>query len=271
MRRITVSPSRSSYRHSDSDSYSYSDENSVDDAAEVEAALSALDNEFDQTEDVLTEWSRGSSVTPSSYLSGSATSPTFTTTDSSYIPFTNTLRDARILSTITERTENPSSRPTSHLISTGGSRPTSEALRRSTVGLSSSHLRGATEPGPGDRPTPPQGRRAGDLIAFFEDKTGSASPSLLGAHTRTTSAPSGPRSPSPYTTSQSMPTFTGATSYGYSSRPSSPTKSWTTHTSSSLAQSRPSVVSPPLRGSASVTNTYTDTFTPSTFTPTNSS
>jgi len=84
------------------------------DDAEVEAALSALDDELDQTEDALTEWSHQSSATPSSYLSGSASSPSFTSTSSIYIPFTNTLGDARILSTITERTENPSSRPTSY-------------------------------------------------------------------------------------------------------------------------------------------------------------
>ena len=118
MRRITVSPSPTN-RHSGSDLYSYSEGDSIRDAAEVEAALSALDDELDQTEDALTEWSRGSSATPSSYLSGSA-SPSFTATTSSYIPFTNTLRDGRILSTITERTENPSSRPTSHNLSVPG-------------------------------------------------------------------------------------------------------------------------------------------------------
>ena len=64
-----------------------------------------------------TEWSRGSSVTHSSYLSGSASSPSFMSSSSVYIPFTNTLQDARILSTITERTENPSSRPTSNNLS----------------------------------------------------------------------------------------------------------------------------------------------------------
>src|SRR6266478_5942265 len=41
----------------------------------------------------------------------SASSLSFTSTSSIYIPFTNTLRDVRILSTTTERTENPSSRP----------------------------------------------------------------------------------------------------------------------------------------------------------------
>src|ERR1700761_9396556 len=165
MRRITVSPTPPN-RRSASDLYSYSEEDSIRDAAEVEAALSALDEELDQTEDALTEWSRGSSVTPSSYLSGSASSPSFTATTSSYIPFTNTLRDARILSTITERTENPSSRPTSHNLSVPGSRSVSDAIRRSAV----LHSRGVTEPGSS---VTSSSRRTGDLIAFFEDKTSS--------------------------------------------------------------------------------------------------
>jgi hypothetical protein len=282
MRRITVSPSPTN-RHSGSDLYSYSEGDSIRDAAEVEAALSALDDELDQTEDALTEWSRGSSATPSSYLSGSA-SPSFTASTSSYIPFTNTLRDGRILSTITERTENPSSRPTSHNLSVPGSRPVSDAIRLSGVSL---HSRGVTEPGP-SATTP--SRRTGQLIAFFEDKsttsdTSSRSYSPFG-HRRAGSVPAGPRSPSPYTqTSQSIPTF-GSTTYGYGSsagsRPSSPSKSWIPQ-SQSYTSSGPfrSLLSPPPRSStaaldsefesqhtSSATPTYSNTFSATSFTDT---
>jgi hypothetical protein len=205
MRRITVSPSPPE-RRSGSDLHSWSEDDSFRDDAEVEAVLSALDNELDQTEDALTEWSRGSSATPSSYLSGSASSPSLSSNSSVYIPFTNTLRDARILSTITERTENPASRPASYNLSVPGSRPVSDAIRRSAVSL---HSRGATEPGPS---TGTPSRRTGDLIAFFEERSSSSDNSsrpysLLG-HRRTGSESAGPRPPSPYTqTSQSIPTL----------------------------------------------------------------
>jgi hypothetical protein len=56
MRRITVSPSPSN-RRSASDLDSYTGDDSIRDPAEVEAALSALDNELYQMEDALTEWS----------------------------------------------------------------------------------------------------------------------------------------------------------------------------------------------------------------------
>jgi len=62
MRRITVSPTTSP-RTSAFDTYSYSDEDSMSDAAEVEAALAMIDNELANTEDAVTEWSsRGSNV-----------------------------------------------------------------------------------------------------------------------------------------------------------------------------------------------------------------
>ena len=284
MRRITVSPSPPN-RHSGSNLHSWSEDDSIRDDAEVEAALSALDNELDRTEDALTEWSHGSSVTPSSYLSGSASSPSFTSSSSIYIPFTNTLRDARILSTITERTENPSSRPTSYNLSVPGSRPVSDAIGRSTV---SPHSRGVTEPASG---TITSSRRTGDLIAFFEDKSSSDSssrPFSPYGHRRTSSVPAGPRSPSPYTqTSQSIPTF-GTTSHGYgssSSRPSSPTKSWLSQ-SQSYTSSTPSrsFLSPPPRSAttgfdskldspytSSETPTYSNTFTSTSYGPTSTS
>ena len=280
MRRITVSPSPTD-RHSGSDLHSWSEDDSRRDDAEVEAALSALDNELDQTEDALTEWSHQSSATPS-YLSGSASSPSFTSTSSIYIPFTNTLRDARILSTITERTENPSSRPTSYNLSVPGSRPVSDAIRRSAVS------RGIAEPGPS---TGTPSRRTGDLIAFFEDKSStsdnSSRPYSPHGHQRTGSAPAGPRSPSPYTqTSQSVPTFT--TTYGYgssNSRPSSPSKSWSSQSRSytSGTPSRSFLSPPPHSNStgtdsrlespytSSETPTYSNTFTPTSYSFTNTS
>jgi hypothetical protein len=103
----------------------------------------ALDGEPEQTENALT-----ASATPSSYLtrSGSASSPSFTWTSSIYIPFTDTSRDARILSTITEHTENPSSQPTSYNLSAPGSRPVSDAIRRSAVPLYSRGVTGPSTP-----------------------------------------------------------------------------------------------------------------------------
>jgi hypothetical protein len=278
MRRITVSPLPPD-RYSRSDSHSRTEDDSTRDEAEVEAALNALDNELDRTEDALTEWSHGSSVTPSSYLSGSVSSPSFTTSSSIYIPFTNTLRDARILSTITERTENPSSRPTSYDLSAPGSRPVSDAIRHSVV---SHHSRSGTEPAPGAITS---SRRTGDLIAFFEDKTSSsdnsARPYSPYGHRRTGSVPAGPRSPSPYTTF-------GTTTYGYgssNSRPSSPSKSWISQSQSytSATPSRP-FLSPPPRSyttgsdsklgspyTSSETPTYSNTFTSTSYGPTNTS
>ena len=285
MRRVIVSPSPPN-RHSGSDLHSWSEDDSIQEDAEVEAALSALDNELDRTEDALTEWSRESSVTPSSYLSGSASSPSVSSTSSIYIPFTNTLRDARILSTITERTENPSSRPTSYNLSVPGSRPVSDAVRRSTVSL---HSRGITEPGPS---VATSGRRTGDLIAYFEDKSSSSDspsrPYSPYSHRRTGSVPAGPRSPSPYTqTGQSIPTF-ATTTHGYgssNSRPSSPNKSWASQSQSrtSGTPSR-SLLSPPSRsittdfdsgiGSpymSSETPTYSNTFTSTSYRATDTS
>lgn len=288
-------PYRSQHTRSYTDPYTYTDENSIDDDAEVEAALGVLDDELDNTEDALTEWSRATpySGSGSGYGSGSYLgSDTFTRSDThsgtgspsfipqSFIPFTNTLRDGRILSTITERTEHPSTRPTSHNFSGSGSRPVSGA----TDPRRSGHSRHLTEPTiviP-DRPTPPPGRRTGDLIALFEERGGS-SPGVSG-HTRTGSMPGpmGPRSPSPYTTTNSisMPTFgtlSGSTSYGYgstagygsgsASRPSSPTK-----TTQSRSTPTPGGARAP--GEARSTTSYTasqtyntNTFTPSSYTP----
>jgi hypothetical protein len=138
-------------------------------------------------------------------------SPSFTSTSSVYIPFMNTLRDAHILSTITERTKNTSYHPMSYM---PGSRPVSDAIRHSAVSL---HSCGTTEPGS----TP--SCCTGDLIAFFKDKLllsdTSSHPYSSHGHRRTGSVPPGPRSPSPYTqTSQSIPTFS-TTTYGHSNFP----------------------------------------------------
>ena len=102
----------------------------------------------------------------------------------------------------------------------------------------SSHFRAATDPT--ERVTSPVNvpKRTGELIAFFKEKTNDR-PSL---HARSTSVPSGPRSPSPFT-----PT------YSYNPRPTcstSPTKPQVTATTSQFA-----------------TGDYTD-YTPSTYTQT---
>ncbi len=289
MRRIVVSPSP------DSDSETYTDDNSLDDVREVEAALSLVEDEIDNTEDALTEWSRGSSsvgtstsftgqysgatsVTPSSYVSEGYRTMTDAILD----------RERRVLSTISEHTEN-ASRPNSFAQSGSGSRPNTHYSNNSGNRASANledrpspvfHSRAATVPTGAPaigRVLNVPGRRAGELIAFFEEKQttpGRESPRLFG-HARTLSAPMGPRSPaprspgprstSPYTTtmSPSMSTFGhttsygygtttghGTSTYGYSSRPSSPTKS---RTGSSLSASDPvttmsSFMSPPVRG-----------------------
>lgn len=157
-------------------------------------------------------------------------------------------RDRRILSTISEHTENAESRPTSYAV---GSRPVTqysthgggEQVRRSTLALpsadTSAHIRSSTDPSARSQ-TP--GRGVSNLIAQFEARTTSPFPQ---GHTRTASAPAGPRSPSPYAPaisfSQTMPAtavglgFGASTSglgsmmgygsgLGYDSRSSSPTK-----------------------------------------------
>ena len=189
MRRITVSPSPSpapSLRHSDPYAYDYDDDEG--DATEVEAALNDLDNELDDTEDALTQWSRPQP--PSSYTPGPE-------------PPTTMDRDFRILSTISERTEGPSTRPTSHTFSPAGAvmrpaNPTPDALirRLGTTSTASPHSRSSTDPGGSGIGGVP-GRRAGELIAFFEDRTASSDNNIshTPSHARTTSMPGGPRSP----------------------------------------------------------------------------
>ena len=189
----------------ESDGYSYSEENSINEQAEVESALAQVEDEIDDTLDA---WSRE--------------------------PVTD--RSGRILSTISERTENASSRPASGVVS--GPRPISAHSSNNRTSYSNapvpstSHIRSATEPS--HRPNTP-GRGVSQIIAQFEAKRAAGegvSPFTQG-HSRTASAPSGPRSPSPYAptlpvlsrdTGYTTSGYGSASGYGYSSRPSSPTK-----------------------------------------------
>ena len=330
MRRITVSPTTSP-RTSTFDTYSYSDEDSISDAAEVEAALAMIDNELASTEDAVTEWSsRESNVSgptsysgrtgytnrtgytgttgysgetgyseqtgltgqtgftgqtgytgpsysrysPSnsevgSYSSGTGSQTRSYTTGSyggsSYLssdvfsPRSGPAEPLR-LSTITERTENPS-RPTSFQPS-AGNRNSGVSADNNRRSIHSSHLRAATDPA--ERVASPVNlpKRTGELIAFFEEKTGDK-PSL---HVRSTSVPSGPRSPSPFT-----PT------YGYNprptSRPASPTKPRTTVNTNRFAIGDYTDYTPSTytQAQTGVTDTYTAARTQGSYTSTTSS
>ncbi|KAL4251010.1 hypothetical protein ABKN59_006567 [Abortiporus biennis] len=297
MRRITMSPSASavnSYTYSDTYSDTYTEGNSIDDAAEVEAALTQIDDELDDA-----PWSRdppnvGHSIY-STYSGAVSGVDTLGTADFYSAPSTFLDPNRQRLSTISEHTENASSRPTSfaqtHPAEGPGSRPitlysnTSGDANRLSAHLarpiSPLHIRSSTEPPggtPTTRPVTPgrgvttvPGRRVGELIATFEDRK-SVTPEAASSpfrHTRTTSAPSGPRSPSPYTTSNTQTasfttsygygtgsfTSTG-TGYGYGSRPSSPTKS----RSGSSVTGTGSLLSPP-------PGDYTSTYYSSRYTP----
>jgi len=131
--------------------------------------------------------------------------------------------------------------------------PTPDALRRSgNLGLQSLYPRSSADPG---LPLAP-GRRAGDLIAFFEDKT----TDVGGSHSRIPAAPGSPRSPSPYLQS----TLSMAYGSSYGSRPSSPAKSRSSASSSgSASHSMTSLLSSP--GLRALTSTSEDlrTYRPS--------
>lgn len=192
----------------------------------MEETLSAVDEELAATEDALTEWSSSNrSRTPSSQTgtgtgtpsTGTPSSGSQSLSSASLGPIGAVFQNVGLrLSTITERTES-NSRPTSYAQT--GSRPNSQRL--------SAHVRGATDPGPSNVPP---ARRAGQLIAFFEEK----GPSPFAP------SPAGPRSPSPY---------------AFRSRSSSPNKSATTNSGSYSGT--------PYTQSASVTNTGYDTRSPS--------
>lgn len=228
MRRINLSPVPSSR---DSDGYEYSEENSIDERAEVEAALTEVEEEIETT---LQAWTRDP-----------------------------TDRDRRVLSTITEHTENLSSRPTSLGHTGAGPRPSTHysndsgnwrPVQPAGIAAPTAHFRSTTDPTA--RPNTP-GRGVSHIIAQFEAKraAGEGGSPFTQGHTRTSSAPVGPRSPSPYaiaTSSQTMPALSAltrdsgytygttpyatsgmastvgygaSTGYTYSSRPSSPSKS----------------------------------------------
>jgi hypothetical protein len=272
MRRITVSPSPS---QQNTNSDTYTDDNSLE---EVEATLNNLDDEFDDTEQALTEWSHGSSrpsYTSATGYTGTGTyssytgSPSFVSlpTFGQRTAVTSTFDPVARLSKITERTEE--SRPHSGAFSTAGTarpaNPTPDAFRRSIhlTAPSSAHSRASTDPG-SERDLPPPGRTT-ELIARFETS------SPAGGHSRTASAP-GARVSSPYTASQStrdLPSTAGYTtgygygsSYGYGSRSSSPTKSRSGGSSGSYTETRPtvtasSVLSPPPRPQTSASGDMT--------------
>jgi hypothetical protein len=246
MRRVNLSPTHSQDR-SDADTYTDSMEED-----EVEATLSNVDDEFHDTEQALSEWSRSPSSRSYTSFTGSQTGSytgSYTGTQSgtgytgsmSYVtlptvtPRTNLTSPApdprARLSRITERTE-PSSRPTSGAYSASGGAnraETPDALRRSMLlGASSIHSRSTTEPGP-TRDLPPRGR-ANELIAQFEASSSSGSDTV-----RRSNTPGPGTSSSPfYNPSQSATnplSTTGytisSTGYGYGSgsRSTSPTKS----------------------------------------------
>ncbi|KAH0831167.1 hypothetical protein J3R83DRAFT_13743 [Lanmaoa asiatica] len=271
MRRVNVSPSRSGTSHD-----SYAEENSVEERAEVEAALNNLDNEFDDTEDMLTEWSRGSG--PSSYT---GTTPSYSTSLDTYSIYN---REGNRLSTISERTENIPSRPISYLRDGARSaNPTPEGPRLSAHRISTAspghfHSRSVTDL-TSDRPI---GRRTGDLIAFFEDRASPSDTSF--GHSRTSSMP-GNRAHSPFFPhSQSTPYMSSTTGYGYTttgygtssgygSRPSSPTKSKagsaiSSATFASDALSSSSLLAPPTRNPTTTTSRSGTQLSPSDFTNT---
>lgn len=210
MRRIIVSP-----LPPDDDEEA---DNSLTDSAEVEAVLASLDNEIDTTQNALREWS-SHTLDPFNF-------------------------QPRPLSMITERTEDPISRNTSMRTSAFGPPPPDtpasgvhraeqHLMPRSLTPSSLTHSHSRTPADPGSRnPSPDRSlrhtprRRAGDLIAFYEDKSTDSSSSLssLGQIRSTT-----PRSPTftTFTPSQTLPSFSRAASDAptpsYSSVPRSTT------------------------------------------------
>lgn len=289
MRRVILSPNPSASSRADS----YSDDDSVGGA---DRGLRRLDQQFDETERALTDWSGSgtpytsthSPYTGSSY-SGSRTPSSYAGTHSgasSYLPLPNTTprraaspSDSRVrLSRITEYTEN--SRPTSSSVSTNNGRQTTaspEAYRRPTTVTPGMHSRSSTDPGH-DRTLPPPGR-AIELISMFE----SNKPTTPG-HSRTASVPAF-RSPSPnnQTTSNLLGMSRGGSSHEYSiygshSRPTSPSKPTSyadSRTLNSSALSSGSGTGANTAGSSvadsrSYTETNGQTRNPSTFTGTNS-
>ena len=277
-RRLIVSPSPSYTQENFDDGYS--DDNSLD---EVDATLNNLDEEFDDTEHALTEWSdsytsgrptnsTGTRTFAGSYSGTYTGSPSFVSlpTFSPRSPFPQIVDSLARLSRITEVTEE--SRPASIAVSATNflrpTNPTPEGLRRSALlgGGSASHSRASLESGPD--PTLPLPGRLNELRAVFESQS-PAGPSAA-------STP-GFRSSSPMfgTTTQTSVTGYGYGSTSYTTRPSSPTKSGS---GSSGSYTGPSLLSPPLtrptttsgfRSTASpATRTGTETFISPSYTAT---
>jgi hypothetical protein len=223
-RRLNISPSPSQYNDDVDDGYY--EGNSID---EVDATLNNFDDDYGDTERSHTPWSPGSySSTGPTFSSATGTftypgtyigSPSFVSlpTFSPRSPLDQSFDPRARLSRITERTEE--SRPSSTAFS-GVSRPLG-GTPDNVVGLVSwevaqlsFHSRSSTEPG-SDRTRPVSGR----LIAIFDPHNPSVS------HSRASSTPGRSSSPmvgtnQPATTSSSYM----STSYGHSSRPSSPSK-----------------------------------------------
>ncbi|KAG0704129.1 hypothetical protein DFH29DRAFT_913089 [Suillus ampliporus] len=292
LRRVAFSPPP----HSDNSFDGHGHDDSFAEHAEVEAALTELDldAEINATQDAVSQWS-SSRPSYTSFTTSTPYSGTGSYTGTSYSADTATAtgtyftRDPRVLSTISERTENPS-RPTSfaqnrlsaHRLSTisnsharSATEATGNANRLSTH--SQGHTRGATD-------IPTTSRRTGDLIAFFEDRAGTP-----GKEKERTTSPFLPTSQStPHlgsTTGYTSPGYgytTGFTSTGYgyttgtgtggytttgytTSRPSSPTKSRSSDSRSTVSTSSggggtdlslSSLLSPPVRGFGTPTGTF---------------
>ena len=304
LRRVAFSP------HPPSSDHSFEGrghDDSFAERAEVEAALTELDidAEISATQDTVSQWSPyrqpHTSITTSTPYSGTGS---YSSTSTSYLPDTATAtgtyftRDPRVLSTISERTENPS-RPTSfaqnrlstHRLSThsksharSATEATGNVNRLSTH--SQGHTRGATD-------LPSTSRRAGDLIAFFEDRAGTPGKEKE----RITSPFLPPNQSTPQLGSTTGYSSTGygyttgftSTGYGYTtgtggytttgyttSRPSSPIKSRSSDSRSTVSTSSggggsdlslSSLLSPPVRGFATTTGTFSGSVTATTTPP----
>ena len=266
-RRLIVSPSPSYNQENFDDEYS--DENSLD---EVHASLSNLDEELDDTEQALTEWSgsftsgrptysTGTRSFAGSYSGSYTGSPSFVSlpTFSPRSPFPQIIDPQARLSRITEVTEE--SRPTSIAASATSflrpANPTPDGLRRSALlgGGSASHSRASLESGT-DPTLPPPGR-LNELRAVFESQSpvGSSLPGF-----RSSSPMFGP-------TTQTSATGHGYGSTSYASRPSSPSKSGTgssgSYTGSLLSPpvTRPTTTTGFRSIASAITRTGTETFT----------
>ena len=254
----TFSPTRQSYTQEIFDD-EHSDDSSLE---EVHTTLSNLDEEFDDTEQALTEWSgshtsgrptnsTGTGTFASSYSGTYTGSPSFASlpTFSPRSPFPQIIDPQARLSRITEVTEE--SRPTSIAASAASflrpANPTPDGLRRSALlgGGSASHSRASLESGPD--PTLPLPGRLNELRAVFESQS-----------------PAGPLSP---------PLSRPSTTSGFRSTASATTRSGTeTFISPSYAATPPYTATSSYTPTPSytVTPSYTATVNPSAFSSTNS-